>query len=280
MENAADQKTVGARTAPAAEAPAADEAPADEAPADEVPIQVLDEIRSFWDADAPTYDNSPGHHPQSPAVMAAWTAALQSLLPPGSARVLDVGAGTGFLSLIAARLGHKVTAVDLSPQMLEKLERSARREGLAIDVVVSAADKPPEGFDAVMERHLLWTLPDPGGALESWRRAVPDGRLLLVESIWGRFDPIEKLRELAVHRLHKLRRQPPDHHSSYSDAIRKALPLGGGTPPSRLVEMVEVAGWRVPRLERLRDIEWAERFHLPLPERLLGVSPRFVVVAE
>jgi hypothetical protein len=116
--------------------------------------------------------------------------------------------------------------------------------------------------------------------LESWRRAVPDGRLLLVESIWGRFDPIEKLRELAVHRLHKLRRQPPDHHSSYSDAIRKALPLGGGTPPSRLVEMVEVAGWRVPRLERLRDIEWAERFHLPLPERLLGVSPRFVVVAE
>jgi SAM-dependent methyltransferase len=164
--------------------------------------------------------------------------------------------------------------------MLEKLQTSARREGLSIDVTVSAADKPPEGFDAVMERHLLWTLPDPQGALESWRRAVPDGRLLLVESIWGRVDPIEMLRARAVHRLDKLRRRPPDHHSSYLDAVRDALPLGGGTPPSRLIEMAERAGWRVPRLERLRDVEWAERFHLPLPERLFGVTPRFAVVAE
>lgn len=252
---------------------------------DSGPIRVLDEIRSFWDADAHTYDNAPGHHPRNPAVMAAWTAALKGLLPAGRARVLDMGAGTGFLSLIAARLGHEVTAVDLSPQMLEKLQMSARREGLAIDVKVSAADEPPsgfnaEGFDAVMERHLLWTLPDPQGALESWRRAAPDGRLLLVESLWGRVDPIEMIRERARHRLHKLRRQPPDHHSSYSDAIRSALPLGGGTAPSRLVEMAEAAGWRIPRLQRLRDVEWTERFHLPVPERLLGVSPRFVVVAD
>src|SRR5579862_1160316 len=95
---------------------------------DRARVGVLDEIRDFWDADAPTYDNSPGHHPKSPAVMAAWTAALAQLLPAGSARVLDVGAGTGFLSLIAARLGHKVTAVDLSTQMLDKLGASARRE--------------------------------------------------------------------------------------------------------------------------------------------------------
>ena len=26
---------------------------------------VLDEIRSFWDADAPTYDNATGHHPRT-----------------------------------------------------------------------------------------------------------------------------------------------------------------------------------------------------------------------
>jgi SAM-dependent methyltransferase len=257
-------------------------------PADPGSLRVLDEIRSFWDTDASTYDNSPGHHPQSPAVMAAWTAALKGLLPEGRARVLDMGAGPGFLSLIAARLGHEVTAVDLAPQMLEKLQMSARREGQSIDTVVSAADNPPkgpngrsdDGFDAVMERHLLWTLPDPQAALESWRRAAPDGRLLLVESLWGRVDPIEMLRGRTVDLLQKWRKQPPDHHSSYSDAVRSALPLGTGTPPSRLVEMVASAGWHVPRLERLRDVEWAERCELPLPDRLLGVSPRFAVVAE
>jgi len=248
--------------------------------------RVLTEIRSFWDADAETYDNSRGHRPTSPAVMAAWSRALERLLPPSPARVIDVGAGTGFLSLIAARLGHKVTAVDLSTQMLDKLQRSARREGLEIDVVVSAADgleaagsAARGSFDAVMERHLLWTLPDPHKALEAWRRVVPDGRLLLVESVWGRIDPIEMVRQRVMHAVQTWRKQPPDHHASYSDEIRKSLPLGAGTPPSKLVEMARAAGWRLPRLERLRDIEWSERLDLPLPERLVGVTPRFAILA-
>ena len=89
-------------------------------------MAILDDIRRFWDDDAATYDNAPGHRPTSPAVQAAWTAALEALLPPPPARVLDCGAGTGFLSLIAARLGHRVTALDLSPQMLAKLTRRRR----------------------------------------------------------------------------------------------------------------------------------------------------------
>ena len=141
------------------------------------PAPVLEEIRTFWDADAPTYDNSRGHSARSPAVSAAWTASLARLLPPAPSRVLDAGAGTGFLSLIAARLGHNVTALDLSPEMLKGLENAARSEGLHIEIVVGSADSPPHGFDAVMERHLLWTLPDPGSALGAWRQAAPMGAL-------------------------------------------------------------------------------------------------------
>jgi hypothetical protein len=44
--------------------------------------------------------------------------------------------------------------------------------------------------------------------------------------------------------------------------------------------MVAGAGWATPRLRRLADVEWAERCELPLPERLLGVPPRFAVVAR
>lgn len=240
----------------------------------------LEEIRSFWDADAPTYDNSSSHRPRDRAVQAAWTAALARVLPPAPARVLDAGAGTGFLSMIAARLGHRVTALDLSAQMLEQLHRNASEEALDLEIVVGSAENPPVGFDVIIERHLLWTLRRPDEALSAWRRAAPEGRLVLFESLWGRVDPFEAARSRVRVALKRARGQAADHHGSYSDSLRSSLPLGTGTPPAILVEMSERAGWRGPRLDRLRDVEWAERCSLPVLERLVGVTPRFCIVAD
>jgi SAM-dependent methyltransferase len=240
---------------------------------------VTAEIRSYWDEDAATYDRAPQHRPRSATVRTAWAAALAHLLPPAPARVLDCGAGTGFLSLMAARLGHQVTALDLSPVMLSVLAREAAAEGLRIETVEGQADRPNGIFDAVMERHLLWTLPDPVGALASWREVAPEGRLVLVESLWGEIDPVERVRRAFRRCLGRLRGAPPEHHAEYPASLRSRLPLGTGTLPEGLVATVTAAGWTNPRLERLRDVEWAETLVLPLPDRLLGVTPRFAVLA-
>jgi ubiquinone/menaquinone biosynthesis C-methylase UbiE len=241
---------------------------------------LTDEIRSFWDEDAATYDLSAHHRPASPAVHAAWLAALARALPARPAHVLDCGAGTGFLSLMAARLGHRVTAVDVSPAMLDRLRAAACRAGLEIDAVEGRVEEPPNaGFDAVMERHVLWTLPDPARALQSWRRAAPAGTLVLVESLSGHVDPLERVRARVRTALRKLRRGIPDHHAEYSASVRAQLPLASGAHPDQLVEMVETAGWRSPRLHRLRDVEWMERLTLAWPECLVGLSPRFMLVA-
>jgi SAM-dependent methyltransferase len=243
-------------------------------------MAIHDEIRKYWDADSATYDNVSNHHPTAPAERAAWSTALARLLPPAPARVLDCGAGTGFLSLIAARLGHKVTAVDLSPGMLARLRTYAQAENLEVDIVEGPADEPPSGpWDAVMERHLVWTLPDPEGTLRAWRKVAPMGRLILVEGLWGGADPVESLRVTGRRALRRLRRRADDHHGSYSAEVEAALPLSGGTPPSELIELVTRAGWPAPRLERLRDVEWAATVSLPMPERLLGVPPRFAITA-
>ena len=242
-------------------------------------MAVSEEIRRYWDEDAATYDDAPQHRPRDPLVVAAWTAALARLLPPSPSSVLDCGAGTGFLSLIAARLGHRVTALDLSAGMLDRLRLAAESEGLAIDVRTGSADRPPSGFDAVMERHVLWTLPDPAAALAAWRDAAPGGRLVLVESLWGAVEPLGRLRAPMRRGLRRLRGAPPEHHASYPPELRRQLPLGTGTPPERLVELARAAGWRAPSVERLRDVEWAERRALPLPERLVGLAPRLAIVA-
>jgi SAM-dependent methyltransferase len=243
-------------------------------------VELNDRVRAYWDADAATYDDSPDHGAASPAERAAWNAALVRLLPAPPSHVLDVGAGTGFLSLACARLGHRVTALDLSSGMLDRLRAAAERDDLAVEAVEAAAESPPPGpFDAVVERHLLWTLPDPGAALAAWRVAAPAGRLVLFEGLWGRADPVEHLLEQTREGVRRLRREPDHHHDRYDPAVVEALPLAGGTHPDRLVELVEAAGWGPARLQRLRDIEWARLLRQPPAARLLGVTPRFAVVA-
>jgi SAM-dependent methyltransferase len=243
-------------------------------------VDFADSVRRYWDADAATYDRSPDHGVATPTERAAWSAALVRLLPPPPARVLDAGAGTGFLSLPAARLGHQVTAVDLSPGMLGYLRTAAEREGLTIEVVEGSAEQPPPGpFDAVVERHLLWTLPDPAAALSAWRQVAPRGRLVLFEGLWGQADPIEHLRQQAREGWRRLRGEPDHHHDRYEAELVAELPLAGGAHPDQLVRMVEQSGWGPARLERLRDVEWAQLLALPAPARLLGVAPRLAISA-
>jgi len=240
------------------------------------------QVRDYWEVDAATYDRSAGHNPQTRLELAVWAASLRRLLPPPPAKVLDAGAGTGFLSLLLAREGYRVTALDLAPGMLAQLSAKAASRGLEVDVVEGNAADPPHGdFDAVVERHLVWTLPDPGAALEAWREAAPHGRLLLVESIWGAGKgPEEKLRSSVRDALRRIRQVPSDHHKNYDTQLVSELPLGSGASPGTLVGLVESTSWGPARLERLRDVDWATReAFASVLDRLVGVAPRFAVVA-
>jgi SAM-dependent methyltransferase len=243
---------------------------------------VTREIREFWDEDAAGYDASPSHYPQRPQEQAAWAAALRRLLPEPPAAVLDVGAGTGFLSLLLAGQGYQVTAVDLSPGMLGRLQAKAAQRGLSIQTVESDALNPPAGdFDAVVERHLLWTLPDPGKALAAWHAAAPHARLVLIEGSWGstRAGSSQDLRARARELADRVRGAQPDHHDHYSNRVLQALPHGHGLSTEQAVSLVQASPWGQARLERLRDVEWAITDGRGLVGELLGTHARWAVVA-
>ncbi|WP_327674996.1 class I SAM-dependent methyltransferase [Kitasatospora sp. NBC_00458] len=150
-------------------------------------------ITDYWNAAAPTFDDEPDHGLGAERTRAAWTRAVGGWLPPAPADVLDVGCGTGSLSLLLAEAGHRVTGVDLAPAMVARARRKLAAAGLPARFLVGDAAAPPTGdgsFDAVLSRHLLWTLPDPGAALTQWAaRLRPGGLLVLVEGRWRESGP-------------------------------------------------------------------------------------------
>ncbi len=148
----------------------------------------LAETRRLWDAAASTFDEAPDHGLRNAQTAAAWTTVLRQALPPAPSGVLDVGCGTGSLSLLAAELGHQVTGIDISPAMLTTAREKTARAEYIVDFRVMDAAYPqfaPGSFDAVLCRHVLWALPDPADILQRWSALLkPAGRLVLIEGFW------------------------------------------------------------------------------------------------
>jgi 2-polyprenyl-3-methyl-5-hydroxy-6-metoxy-1,4-benzoquinol methylase len=150
--------------------------------------QRLHESRLYWNSEAVSFDSQPDHGLHDPSVLAAWTRLLKTSLKPNKAAILDVGCGTGSLSIVLANLGYEVTGIDLSPEMISLAEAKAMALHRPIQFCVMDAaypQFPPQQFDAVLCRHVLWALPQMDKVLRRWIRLLkPGGRLLLIEGFW------------------------------------------------------------------------------------------------
>ncbi len=67
---------------------------------------------------------------------------------PG-ASVLDVGCGSGILSIAAAKLGARVTAIDLDPVCVASAKENAARNGLSDQIDVKLGNLLDGGYDGV-----------------------------------------------------------------------------------------------------------------------------------
>jgi len=143
---------------------------------------------AMWDQQAAAFDDEPDHGLRDPAVRSAWIGLLTPVLPDPPASVVDLGCGTGSLSVLLAQAGHHVHGLDTSRGMLEQARGKASQLGVAVTLHHGDASQPPfppASFDVVLARHVLWALPDPAGALAQWVTLLrPQGRLVLIEGRW------------------------------------------------------------------------------------------------
>lgn len=112
-------------------------------------------------------------------------------LVPATGEVLDVAAGPGSLTLLAARTARLVHAVDFAPAMLEHLRSRAAAAGIAnVEAQVGdgqALPFPDARFDAAYSMFGLIFFPDRARGLRELVRVLRPGARALVAS-WPPFD--------------------------------------------------------------------------------------------
>jgi SAM-dependent methyltransferase len=150
--------------------------------------QERQQTRAAWDGIAAGYDEfvTPGH---------MWLG-NQGLARAGLRRgmsFLDVAAGSGALSIPAARLGAAVLSVDLSPAMLARLEARAREAGVRLETRVMDGHElelEDGGFDLCGSQFGVMLFPDMPRALREMARVTkPGGRVLM--TVYGALQRIE-----------------------------------------------------------------------------------------
>jgi ubiquinone/menaquinone biosynthesis C-methylase UbiE len=116
--------------------------------------------------------------------------ALRRVAPGPSSRIIDVACGPGTLSVLAAQAGHRVEAIDFSPQMIEQLTR--RIGPLPIHAQVADGQALPfsdDTFDAGFSMFGLMFFPDRAAGLAELSRVLRPGAKAVVSS-WPPLDNI------------------------------------------------------------------------------------------
>jgi SAM-dependent methyltransferase len=209
-------------------------------------------ITKCWNYASREYDAQAGHGLRTEEERAAWVEMLRGVLPPAPADVLDVGTGTGFMAFRAHELGHRVTGVDLSDEMLAIARRAAQAMTAPPAFFTGDAIEPPlppGSFDVVMNRHLLWTLTDVDHALRSWRALLREGGVLLVvDGLWSDRTAKEDEEE----------REPHPGDQFYTNEVKNSLPMTHAQTVDEIVRLFESAGFTGVRAIDMTRIDDAE----------------------
>jgi SAM-dependent methyltransferase len=155
-------------------------------------------------------------------------------IQPGE-HVVDVGAGTGNVALLAADLAARVTAVEPAARLREVIT-AASRDLTVVDGTAASIPLPDGSADVLLSNFAVIFAPDPKAAIADMARvAAPNGRILLTAWLPGVLDDLLGIVASAI------------------KEITGADPTAGGTDwhdPNVLATLLEPHGFRLSTTTR------------------------------
>lgn len=126
---------------------------------------------------------------------------LAGLVSPGT-RMLDVGCGSGALSVVAARGGAVVTAIDVDPVAVEATLANATANGVAVDASVTPLAELTGAYDVVVANISAQAVLELAGDL--WRVLAPGGVLVPSGILTERWDEVREALGGSVREVHDI----------------------------------------------------------------------------
>ncbi|MDD1729622.1 MAG: methyltransferase domain-containing protein [Methanospirillum sp.] len=245
--------------------------------------ETKDTIRKIWDYSSISYDSNAGHGIFSEEEKNAWTRELRLNLPPGPLKILDVGCGTGAMALLFAGMGHQVTGIDLSREMLTKAGKKADEKSLTLELGTGDAEYlpfPDGSFDVVVNRHLLWTLPHPETALKDWHRVLkPGGRVFIIDGVWDDNSLLSWMKIRMSSGVARIFEPHNTHQRSYDPTIRASLPYAGGVPEEITLNLLKDTGFVHLDTRNLMYIRELQKTDLPWYKRLAQGKSYYIIIS-
>ncbi|MBP1873378.1 ubiquinone/menaquinone biosynthesis C-methylase UbiE [Ensifer adhaerens] len=250
-------------------------------------FDLKDEIRDYWSKRSETFDLAFGHRIPPGPEFAAWQQPVRAFLGDEPLRVLELACGTGEVTRLIHDLGHDVTALDFSEAMLAVARKKHAGKPRLRFLLADAENtmEPDERYDAIVCRHLVWTLTEPQATLGEWFRLLkPGGKLLVFDGDWAKPTAVGRLATFAIRQIDRV--IGPDNHydGALSDrhaTIMQNLPFADGLTVETLMPMMKSAGFQTIEHASHQPIAAAQRKTANLRNRLRTfVYRRFIVCAH
>lgn len=241
--------------------------------------EIKDGVRKYWDYGSRFYDTAPGYDGDEERSL--WKDYLSQAIGLEPKEILDVGTGTGAIALLLAELGHNVTGVDFSREMMEVARKKALDSSSSIRFLEGDVENlrfEDATFDCVTGRYVLWTMANPEKAIREWVRVVkPGGMIVIIDGKWVTRGLLPMLSTGTYHIYRFIRYGKNPITYNYTSDICAGLPNPHGVEKEQIVAYMSGAGVTGITVTDLEPIRAVQRKRLPRYMKYANDHPTYLV---